>query len=35
MSEMYATVEARDKGIRSVQTNGPDARVLDLSNGKK
>jgi uncharacterized protein YegP (UPF0339 family) len=31
MSEMYSSVEAREKGVRSVQRNGPDARVVDLT----
>lgn len=28
-SEMYSTASARDKGITSVMTNAPDAKVVD------
>lgn len=30
-SQMYASASSMDKGIKSVKTNGPDARVDDLT----
>lgn len=30
-SQMYATTETRDKGVASVQTNGPTTDVRDLT----
>ncbi|TDP30771.1 hypothetical protein DEU29_11554 [Idiomarina aquatica] len=31
MSQMYTTVQARDKGIASVKANGPVAPIIDLT----
>ena len=30
-SEMYESEKARDNGIKSVQTNGPGAKTVDLT----
>ena len=32
VSEMYKSEAARDNGIKSVQTNGPSARIEDQAN---